>query len=65
MAKGGTAIAVHHDLATVSDYFDDVLILNIRRIANGSVGKVFTDANLAVAYGGRLTRAVDSFVAAD
>ena len=65
VARGGTAIAVHHDLATVPDYFDDVLILNIRRIANGPVDKVFTDANLAEAYGGRLTRAADRLVAAD
>lgn len=65
VGRGGTAIAVHHDLATVSDYFDDVLILNVRRIANGPVGKVFTDANLTEAYGGRLTRAADLLVATD
>jgi manganese/zinc/iron transport system ATP- binding protein len=56
VAGGGTAVAVHHDLATVTAYFDDVLILNIRRVANGAVEKVFTDANLAEAYGGRLVR---------
>ncbi len=60
---GGTAIAVHHDLSTVTAYFDDVLILNIRRIANGAVEKVFTEANLADAYGGRLTRSGEELVA--
>lgn len=58
VAEGGTAIAVHHDLSTVTAYFEDVLILNVRRIASGTVAKVFTDANLAEAYGGRLTQAV-------
>ena len=38
-------------------YFEDVLILNIRRIANGPVDKAFTEANLAEAYGGRLAQA--------
>lgn len=55
--EGGTAVAVHHDLSTVTAYFDDVLILNVRRIANGPVSKAFTEANLAEAYGGRLAQA--------
>ncbi|WP_419906333.1 metal ABC transporter ATP-binding protein [Hoeflea sp.] len=55
--EGGTVIAVHHDLSTVTAYFDDVLILNVRRIANGPVEKAFTDAHLAEAYGGRLVQA--------
>ncbi len=55
--EGGTAIAVHHDLSTVTAYFDDVLILNVRRIANGPVSKAFTEATLAEAYGGRLAQA--------
>ncbi|MDF2370529.1 MAG: metal ABC transporter ATP-binding protein [Rhizobiaceae bacterium] len=53
---GGTAVAVHHDLSTVAAYFDDVLILNVRRIAGGTVAAAFTEANLAEAYGGRLAR---------
>jgi manganese/zinc/iron transport system ATP- binding protein len=57
VSEGGTAIAVHHDLSTVTAYFDDVLILNVRRIANGTVEKAFTEANLAEAYGGRLAQA--------
>lgn len=55
--EGRTVIAVHHDLATVPDYFTDVLILNRRRIAAGPVGTAFTPETLDVAYGGRLATA--------
>ena len=52
-AQGRTVIVVHHDLQTVAQYFDWVALLNVRRIASGPVGEVFTDANLRLAYGGR------------
>ena len=58
VSEGGTAVAVHHDLSTVTAYFEDVLILNVRRIANGTVEKAFTEEHLAEAYGGRLTQAI-------
>ena len=54
-SSGKTVIAVHHDLQTVPSYFDEVLLLNVRRIACGPVSEVFTDANLRRTYGGRLT----------
>ncbi len=53
--EGKTVVAVHHDLTTVPDYFDDVLILNVRKIAEGPVAEAFTEAVLSEAYGGRLT----------
>lgn len=53
-ADGKTVLAVHHDLQTVSEYFDWVLLLNVRRIAGGPVDEVFTDTNLRLAYGGRV-----------
>jgi manganese/zinc/iron transport system ATP- binding protein len=53
-AEGKTLLCVHHDLATVADYFDHVLFLNVRRIAAGPVGEVFTEAHLQATYGGRL-----------
>ena len=56
VSQGGTVVAVHHDLSTVTTYFEDVLILNIRRIANGPIEKALTEANLAEAYGGRLAQ---------
>jgi manganese/zinc/iron transport system ATP- binding protein len=55
--SGKTVVAVHHDLSTVRDYFDRVLILNTRKIAEGPVAEAFTEANLQAAYGGRLATA--------
>ncbi|WP_299287584.1 metal ABC transporter ATP-binding protein [uncultured Tateyamaria sp.] len=54
---GRTVLAVHHDLATVPEYFDDVVLLNTQVVAAGPVEEVFTDANLHATYGGRLTTA--------
>jgi len=49
-----TVVAVHHDLQTVPEYFDWVTLLNVRRIASGPVGEVFTDENLRRCYGAPL-----------
>ncbi len=51
---GKTVVVVHHDLQTVSSYFDEVLLLNVRRIASGPVSEVFTEASLRLTYGGRV-----------
>lgn len=51
---GRTVVVVHHDLQTVPEYFDSVLLLNIRRIAAGPVEDVFTEDNLRITYGGRV-----------
>jgi len=53
--EGKAVVAVHHDLSTVRDYFDHVLLLNIRKIAEGPVAKAFTAETLNAAYGGRLS----------
>ena len=53
-AAGKTVIVVHHDLQTVSEYFDWVTLLNVRRIASGPVQQVFTEENLRLTYGGRV-----------
>lgn len=53
-ASGKTVVVVHHDLQTVPDYFDWVMLINIRRVASGPVSEVFTDENLRLAYGGRV-----------
>lgn len=50
-----TAVVIHHDLQTVSDYFDYVVLLNMRIVAHGPVDQVFTPENLQKTYGGRLT----------
>jgi manganese/zinc/iron transport system ATP- binding protein len=52
-ADGRTVVVVHHDLETVPEYFDSVLLLNVRRIAAGPVAEVFTEENLRATYGGR------------
>lgn len=44
--QGKTSVVVHHDLNTVRDYFDHVVILNKRVIAQGPVTAVFTQENL-------------------
>jgi manganese/zinc/iron transport system ATP- binding protein len=54
-AGGRTVVAVHHDLQTVAEYFDHVLLLNMRLIASGEVATTFTTENLHRTYGGRLT----------
>ncbi len=52
--NGKTVVVVHHDLQTVTDYFDWVTLLNIRRIASGPVDEIFTPENLRETYGGRI-----------
>ncbi|HVL73187.1 MAG TPA: metal ABC transporter ATP-binding protein [Beijerinckiaceae bacterium] len=49
--RGRLVVCVHHDLGTVADRFDHVLVLNRRVIAQGPVGEAFTPQNLARAYG--------------
>lgn len=54
-ASGKTVLVVHHDLQTVPEYFDYVVLLNMRIVAHGPVGETFTPENLQKTYGGRLT----------
>lgn len=53
--QGKTVFVVHHDLPTVQQYFDWVILLNVRLIASGPTAEVFTMENLQRTYGGRLT----------
>ena len=52
--QGKTCLVVHHDLATVSQYFDWVVLLNMRVVKAGPTEEVFTRENLHATYGGRL-----------
>ncbi len=52
---GKTVLVVHHDLHTVRDYFDQVILLNMRIVAHGPTDEIFTPDNLKKTYGGRLT----------
>ena len=53
-SDGKTVFVVHHDLRTVPEYFDHVILLNMRLIAQGPTASTFTPENLRKAYGGRL-----------
>ncbi len=53
-ASGKTVIVVHHDLQTVTEYFDWVMMLNIRKIVCGPTDEAFTPENLKRAYGGHV-----------
>ncbi|MCD0460871.1 metal ABC transporter ATP-binding protein [Roseiconus lacunae] len=53
--RGKTAVVIHHDLQTVPEYFDYVVLLNMRVVAHGPVVETFTPENLQKTYGGRLT----------
>lgn len=52
--QGKTVIVVHHDLQTVKSYFDWMVILNVRAVAQGPVEAVYTADNLRRAYGGQI-----------
>lgn len=53
--QGKTIVCVHHDLNTVSEYFDWVILINARLVASGPINKVLTQENLNKTYGGRLS----------
>lgn len=53
--KGKTILVVHHDLATAKEYFDQLIMLNMRLVAYGETEKTFTESNLHKTYGGKLT----------
>ena len=48
--SGKTIVVVHHDLRTVEEYFDDVVLLNKLVVASGSVKDVFIEENINKAY---------------
>lgn len=52
-SQGKTVVCVHHDLQTLKEYFDWVMLLNVRRVALGKVQDVLTPEHLRRAYGGR------------
>ncbi len=54
-ARGKTVVVVHHDLSTARDYFDRLILLNMRLVATGPTAEVFTPDLLQKTYGGRLT----------
>ena len=53
--RGKTVLVVHHDLPTAREYFDMLILLNMRLIAFGRTDEVFQHDLLQQTYGGRLT----------
>ncbi len=53
--EGKTVIVVHHDLNTIKEYFDRLILLNMRIVAAGRTDEVFTAELMKKTYGGRLT----------
>lgn len=51
---GKTILMVHHNLNTVKEYFDNLILLNKNIIASGPVESVFTKENLKQAYQGEI-----------
>lgn len=52
--SGKILIASHHDLASVPDIFDRVVILNGELVAEGPLDEAFTEENIHRAYGTRI-----------
>ncbi len=53
--EGKTVLVVHHDLATVAEYFDWVMLLNKTLVDIGPTADAFTAEKLQHTYGGKLT----------
>lgn len=54
-SRGKTVLVVHHDLGSAREYFDMLMLLNMRLLAFGPTQDVFTPEKLQATYGGRLT----------
>lgn len=57
--SGKTLIVVHHDLQSVTQYFDWVILLNTRLVSSGPTNSTFNQQNLQETYGGKLTLLAD------
>jgi len=53
--QGKTLLVVHHDLHTAQDYFEHMVLLNTRLVAEGPTEEIFNDKILTETYGGTLT----------
>lgn len=54
-SQGKTVLVVHHDLQSASEYFNWIVLLNVRLVASGPTDQVFTQELLQQTYGGKLT----------
>ena len=49
---------VHHDLTTVTEYFDQIALINCELIGAGKVDQIFSKKLLEKAYGGPVSQRV-------
>lgn len=54
--EGKSIVIVHHDLHKVTDYFDEVILLNKGLIASGPVEQTYTTSNMEKTYGSEITQ---------
>lgn len=54
VAEGKTVLVVHHDLSMVAEHFDDVIILNNKLVAFGSVSSILNKEIIQETYGIKL-----------
>ncbi len=59
--SGKTVIVVHHDLDSAPEYFDWLVLLNVKLIASGPFDSTFTSDNLRRTYGGAMNAAIRHF----
>lgn len=59
--QGKTVIVVHHDLDSAPEYFDWLVLLNVRLMASGPFESTFTTDNLRRTYGGAMSAAIKHF----
>jgi manganese/zinc/iron transport system ATP- binding protein len=59
--RGKTVIVVHHDLDSAPEYFDWLVLLNVRLIASGTFAQTFTSDNLRRTFGGAMNAAIRHF----
>lgn len=52
--EGKTIVIVHHDIQTVSNYFDYIVLLNTRMVKSGPTHEVLTPELIQETYGGQL-----------
>ncbi|QFG00464.1 metal ABC transporter ATP-binding protein [Psychrobacillus glaciei] len=60
--EGKTVLIVHHDLSSIENYFDEVVLLNKELVSFGAVEEVMTPEKVAYAYGSQLSFLVDLVV---
>ena len=53
--KGKPVIGIHHDLQSAREYFDWIVLLNMRLVASGPTPTTLVPKLLEETYGGKLT----------